>query len=38
MAYAKRNILHNNLQSRIRPLLTRSDGPLIPLDSLGLNQ
>lgn len=38
LSYAKRNILSNDLKNRIRPLLTTSNDPLIPLDSLGLDQ
>ncbi|MCJ1478096.1 hypothetical protein MMC13_006771 [Lambiella insularis] len=33
--YAKRNILANNLKSRIRPLKTASDDPLISLGTFG---
>lgn len=36
MTYAKRNILQNNLKSRIRPLQTKPSDPLIPLDAFGL--
>ena len=38
MTYAKRNILQHNLQSRIRPILTKPHDKLIPLDSLGLQR
>ena len=38
MAFAKRNILQNNLQSRIRPLLTKPHDPLIPLDAFKLER
>ncbi|KAL8665684.1 MAG: hypothetical protein Q9202_001994 [Teloschistes flavicans] len=34
--FATQNIARNNLTSRIRPLLTKPDGPLIPLDALGI--
>ncbi|KAF6232515.1 hypothetical protein HO173_009183 [Letharia columbiana] len=36
MTYAKRNILQNNLKSRIRPLQTQPNDPLVPLDAFGL--
>ncbi|CAD6576060.1 MAG: hypothetical protein ASARMPRED_007590 [Alectoria sarmentosa] len=36
MTYAKRNILQNNLKSRIRPLQTKPNDPLIPLAAFGL--
>ena len=36
LSYARQNIIANNLGSRIRPLLTTPDAPLIPLDVLGL--
>ncbi|MCJ1223790.1 hypothetical protein MMC12_000433 [Toensbergia leucococca] len=36
MQYARRNIIHNNLKSRIRPLQTTTKSPLIPLDALGI--
>ena len=38
MSFAKRNILQNNLKSRIRPLLTKPNDPLIPLDAFGLER
>ncbi len=38
MDYAKRNILQNNLKSRIRPLLTKSHNSLIALDALNLER
>ena len=38
MNFAKRNILQNNLKSRIRPLLTKPNDPLIPLDAFGLER
>lgn len=34
--YAKQNILQNNFQSRIHPLLTKPTDSLIPLDALNL--
>ena len=37
-SYTKQNILSNNLQSRIRPLLTKPTDPLIPLDGLGIER
>ena len=36
--FAKRNIVENNLKSRIRPLSTQPSGPLVPLDTLGINR
>ncbi|KAL6719793.1 hypothetical protein ACLMJK_001714 [Lecanora helva] len=36
MESAKRNIVRNNLKSRIRPQLTKPHDPLIPLDILNL--
>ncbi|KAI4115760.1 MAG: hypothetical protein LQ338_007815 [Usnochroma carphineum] len=36
ISYARQNILRNNLQSRIRPLHTKPEDPLIPLDALGI--
>ena len=38
MTYAKRNILQNNLQSRIRPLLTKPHDQLVPIDAFGLEK
>ncbi|KAI4255930.1 MAG: hypothetical protein L6R42_006484 [Xanthoria sp. 1 TBL-2021] len=38
LSYARQNILANNLKSRIRPLLTKPNDPLIPLDALGLEK
>ncbi|CAO1600216.1 hypothetical protein XANCAGTX0491_003917 [Xanthoria calcicola] len=38
LSYGRQNILANNLESRIRPLLTDPNDPLIPLDALGLNR
>ena len=38
MTYAKRNILQNNLKSRIRPLQTKPNDQLIPLDAFGLEK
>ncbi|KAL9627936.1 MAG: hypothetical protein Q9164_007446, partial [Protoblastenia rupestris] len=38
MEYAKRNVLQNRFQSRIRPLQTKPADPLIPLDSLSLER
>ena len=38
MTYAKRNILQNNLQSRIRPLLTKPNDQLIPIDAFSLEK
>lgn len=38
MTYAKRNILQNNLQSRIRPLLTKPNDQLVPIDAFGLEK
>ncbi|KAL8780540.1 MAG: hypothetical protein Q9213_006436 [Squamulea squamosa] len=37
LSHARQNILANNLKSRIRPLLTKPEDSLIPLDALGLN-
>lgn len=36
MEYARKNIIHNSLQDRIRPRLTNQKDPLIALDELGL--
>ena len=36
--YAQENIVENNFQSRIRPLKTKPDGPLMPLAELGLDR
>ena len=36
--HARRNIALNSLQSRIRPVRTSADGPLLPLDELGIDQ
>lgn len=36
--YARQNIMKNKLQARIRPFKARSDGPLMPLDELGLDR
>lgn len=38
MNYAKRNIVQNSLKSRIRPLKTKPNDPLIPLDAFGLKR
>ena len=38
MTYAKRNILQNNLKSRIRPLQTNANDPLIHLDAFSLER
>ena len=38
MTYAKRNIVQNNLKSRIRPLQTKPTDPLIPLDAFDLER
>ncbi|KAI4210523.1 MAG: hypothetical protein LQ349_009472, partial [Xanthoria aureola] len=38
LSYARQNILANNLKSRIRPLLTDPNDPLIPLDALDLDR
>ena len=38
MTYAMRNILQNNLKPRIRPLQTKPNDPLIPLDAFGLGR
>lgn len=38
MNYAKRNIVQNSLKSRIRPLSTKPNDPLIPLDAFGLER
>ena len=38
LEYARKNILANSLQTRIRPVKTTSSGPLIPLDTLGINR
>ena len=38
MTYAKRNILQNNLRSRIRPLLTKPNDQLVPIDALSLER
>ncbi|KAL8996206.1 MAG: hypothetical protein Q9169_004228 [Polycauliona sp. 2 TL-2023] len=37
LSYARQNIQANHLESRIRPLLTSSSDPLIPLDALCLD-
>jgi len=36
LEYAKRNIVANDLRSRVRPLKTAPKDPLIPLDALGI--
>ena len=36
--YARRNIVANDLRSRIRLLQTDPKGPLIPLDTLGVDR
>ncbi|KAL8922219.1 MAG: hypothetical protein Q9208_005298 [Pyrenodesmia sp. 3 TL-2023] len=36
ISYARQNILRNDLTSRIRPLHTKPEDPLIPLDMLGI--
>ena len=38
MIFAKRNILQNNLKSRIHPLNTKPNDPLVPLDAFGLER
>lgn len=38
MAYAKQNILRNDLKHRIRPLLTKADDALFPFEALGLDE
>ena len=38
LTYAKRNIVQNNLKSRIRPLQTKPIDPLIHLDAFGLER
>ncbi|MCJ1309514.1 hypothetical protein MMC25_003174 [Agyrium rufum] len=38
LEYARNNIIANNLKSDIRPLLTLSDEPLIPLSKLGIEE
>ena len=38
MTYAKRNILQNNLKSRIRPLLTQPNDQLVPIDAFSLER
>ena len=38
MTYAKRNILQNNFKSRIRPLLTKPNDQLVPIDAFGLER
>lgn len=38
MSYARRNILQNKLKSRVRPLLSKVNDPLISLDTLGLER
>ncbi|KFY57897.1 hypothetical protein V497_05154 [Pseudogymnoascus sp. VKM F-4516 (FW-969)] len=35
--YARQNITQNNLSNRVRLLQTNPDGPLLPLDDLGLD-
>ncbi|MCJ1439283.1 hypothetical protein MMC27_008675 [Xylographa pallens] len=37
LEYARRNIVANNLRSRVRPLKTDPKDPLIPLDTLGID-
>jgi len=36
--FAKNNITLNSLQDRIKPVQTKPDGPLIPLDLLGFEK
>lgn len=38
ITYAKRNALQNDLKFRIRPLQTKPNDPLIPLDAFGLER
>lgn len=38
MEFARRNIIRNNLESRIRPMLTQPHGSLIPLDQVNLQR
>ena len=38
MTYAKRNILQNNFKSRIRPLLTKPNDQLVPIDAFNLER
>ncbi|KAL9103040.1 MAG: hypothetical protein Q9163_001870 [Psora crenata] len=38
LEYAKRNVLQNKLETRIRPVQTKPTNPLIPLDTLGLGR
>lgn len=38
MQYAKKNIIQNNLQNRIRPRLMQPNNPLIALDAFGLEK
>ncbi|MCJ1282209.1 hypothetical protein MMC26_001532 [Xylographa opegraphella] len=37
LEYARRNIVANHLKSRVRPLKTDPNDPLIPLDTLGID-
>jgi 23S rRNA (adenine1618-N6)-methyltransferase len=36
LEYARRNVTSNNLETRIRPMPTKSDSPLVPLNDIGL--
>ncbi|KFY27689.1 hypothetical protein V493_03368 [Pseudogymnoascus sp. VKM F-4281 (FW-2241)] len=38
LTYARQNITQNNLSNRIRLLQTEPEGPLLPLDDLGLDK
>ena len=38
MTYAKRNILQNNFKSRVRPLLTKPNDQLVPIDAFSLER
>lgn len=38
LRYARDNIAKNKLQSRIRPFKAKPDGPLFPLDEVGLDR
>ena len=38
LEHARRNVARNGLQARIRPVRTTAEGPLLPLDELGLDR
>jgi len=38
LQFANRNVLENGLQTRVKLLQTQSNGPLVPLDILGVQK